>query len=79
MAPETLTGQQNSANHARSPRPLLLLRTMRLRQWVKNVFVLSPLLFSQHLFDIDIVSYAVAGFFLFSLMASAIYLSLIHI
>ena len=51
----------------------LLIRTMRIRQWTKNVFVLSPLLFSKHLFDLDIVVHAIAGFFLFSMIASAIY------
>lgn len=58
----------------KSSRLSLLIRTMRIRQWVKNVFVLSPLLFSKHLFDPDIVLYAIAGFFLFSLIASTVYI-----
>ncbi|MBR9975918.1 MAG: decaprenyl-phosphate phosphoribosyltransferase [Bacteroidetes bacterium] len=51
----------------------LLVRTMRIRQWTKNVFVLSPLLFSQHLFDVESLLRAVEAFFLFSIVASAVY------
>lgn len=47
---------------------------MRIKQWTKNVFVLSPLLFSLQLFEINILLRSVAGFFLFSLIASAIYI-----
>ncbi|MBR9977644.1 MAG: decaprenyl-phosphate phosphoribosyltransferase [Bacteroidetes bacterium] len=52
----------------------LLIRSMRLQQWTKNVFVLSPLLFSLHLFDGHILLRSLAGFFLFSFLASAIYI-----
>lgn len=52
----------------------LLIRTMRIRQWTKNVFVLSPLLFSMHLFQFNVLLRSVAGFFLFSLIASSIYI-----
>lgn len=51
----------------------LLVRTMRIRQWTKNVFVLSPLLFSRHLFDTTYLLRSVEAFFLFSLVASAVY------
>ena len=51
----------------------LLIRTMRIRQWTKNVFVLSPLLFSRHLFDTHSLLLAIEAFFLFSLVASAVY------
>ncbi len=59
------------------PRPgvfPLLVRTMRPRQWVKNLFVLSPLLFSQHLFDVSTLLLSLIGFVLFSLTASTIYI-----
>ncbi len=55
-------------------RLLLLIRTMRIRQWTKNVFVLSPLLFSLHLLDPAALLHSVIGFFLFSLIASSIYI-----
>ncbi|MDX9758771.1 MAG: decaprenyl-phosphate phosphoribosyltransferase [Bacteroidota bacterium] len=51
----------------------LLIRTMRIRQWTKNVFVLSPLLFSRHLFDTTSLLRSIEAFFLFSLVASAVY------
>ena len=55
-------------------RLVLLIRTMRIQQWTKNVFVLSPLLFSLHLLDPSALMHAVIGFLLFSLIASSIYI-----
>jgi 4-hydroxybenzoate polyprenyltransferase len=52
----------------------LLIRTMRIKQWTKNIFVLSPLLFSLHLFESGILLRSIAGFFLFSFIASAVYI-----
>lgn len=51
----------------------LLIRTMRIRQWTKNIFVLSPLLFSRHLFDVNSLVHTIEAFFLFSFVASAVY------
>jgi 4-hydroxybenzoate polyprenyltransferase len=53
---------------------VLLLRTMRPKQWVKNLFVLSPLLFSQHLFELATFSLSLLAFVLFSLTASTVYI-----
>jgi len=50
-----------------------LLRTMRPHQWVKNLFVLAPVVFAQELFDTEKVLGAGAGFVCFSLLASAVY------
>lgn len=50
-----------------------LARTMRPRQWVKNVFVLAPVIFAQELNDPVVVLGALAGFACFSLLASAVY------
>ena len=47
---------------------------MRPRQWVKNLFVLTPLFFSQNLFAPVLVGRAFAAFSLFCLMSSAVYL-----
>jgi 4-hydroxybenzoate polyprenyltransferase len=47
---------------------------MRIKQWTKNIFVLAPLLFSMHLFETRFLFRSVAGFFLFSLIASSIYI-----
>jgi len=68
-----VTTTAQDATEARKSPLQLLIRTMRIRQWTKNVFVLSPLLFSKHLFDYHIVLHAISGFFLFSMIASAIY------
>lgn len=51
-----------------------LVRAMRPHQWVKNLFVLTPLLFAKELFDLEHVLRAAAGFLAFSFAASAVYL-----
>lgn len=50
-----------------------LVRTMRPRQWVKQLFVLAPLVFAKELFAPAPVMRALVGFFAFSLLASAVY------
>jgi 4-hydroxybenzoate polyprenyltransferase len=47
---------------------------MRPRQWVKNLFVLTPLLFSRNLFSPATVGQALASFILFCLVSSSVYL-----
>lgn len=51
-----------------------LLKTMRPHQWVKNLFVVAPLLFAKGLGDTSMMLRAGAAFLLFSLAASTIYL-----
>jgi len=51
-----------------------LVRAMRPRQWVKNLFVLAPLVFSKHLFDREASVRAFVAFALYCAAASAIYL-----
>jgi 4-hydroxybenzoate polyprenyltransferase len=48
--------------------------SMRPNQWVKNVFIFAGLLFSRNLFQTDILIRVSAGFVLFSLAASSIYI-----
>lgn len=50
-----------------------LLKTLRPRQWVKNLFVLAPLVFAKNLFQPAVLMNAVAAFFTFSFLAGAIY------
>ncbi len=50
-----------------------LLRTMRPQQWVKNLFVLAPVVFAQELFDVRKLLGALGGFVCFSLLASSVY------
>lgn len=73
MAQKSLNHTPASGAGAEGSSIVLLLRTMRIKQWTKNLFVLSPLLFSKHLFDAEIVRDSLFGFFLFSLIASSIY------
>lgn len=49
------------------------VRLIRPRQWVKNVFVIAPLLFSGRVRDPDSVIAALLAFVLFSLLASGVY------
>jgi len=51
-----------------------LLKTMRLRQWTKNGFVFFALIFDKQLFQRDAFLVTLAGFFLFCLISSAVYL-----
>lgn len=62
----------------RAPRLLpawkALLRAMRPPQWIKNLFVLAPLLFAGSLFDVRDVLHALEAFALFCLASSSVYL-----
>lgn len=49
------------------------LRLIRVHQWIKNVFVFVPLLFSQHLFDKNYFITSLFAFLVFCLASSAIY------
>ncbi len=49
------------------------LRLIRPQQWLKNGFVFTPLIFSQHLLDRDYVVNAVLAFASFSLASSVVY------
>ncbi len=49
------------------------LKLVRVPQWVKNFFVFVPLLFSQHLFDVDYFATTLFAFVVFCLTSSLIY------
>jgi len=49
------------------------LRLIRVHQWIKNVFVFIPLLFSLHLFNRDYFITTLLAFLVFCLASSAIY------
>ncbi len=52
-----------------------ILRSLRPHHWVKNVFVLAPVIFSLKVFhDVDAVVRSCVAFFLFCLGAGAVYL-----
>lgn len=50
-----------------------LLITMRPHQWVKNVFVLAPLVFAKEIFVPELLVRAIGAFGVFCLLASAVY------
>lgn len=51
-----------------------LFRALRPVQWVKNVFVLAPLVFAEHLLEPDLLLRASISFLAFCFAASSIYL-----
>ena len=52
----------------------ILLKTLRPKQWSKNVFVFTALIFDRKLLHLDAFSQTLAGAALFSLMASSVYI-----
>lgn len=50
-----------------------VVRTLRPRQWVKNLFVLAPLVFSKHLFDVDLAGRAGIAALAFCALSGAVY------
>lgn len=52
---------------------LPVIRLMRPKQWVKNVFVFAPLIFSGLFIDLLSVQYAMSAFIIFCLASSATY------
>ena len=51
-----------------------LLKTMRPRQWTKNAFVFFALVFDKQLFHLPALLHTLAGFALFCLISSAVYI-----
>lgn len=50
-----------------------LIRTIRPHQWVKNIFVLAPVVFATKLFDPQLLTNAAFAFLAFCLLAGAVY------
>jgi len=51
-----------------------ILISMRVKQWVKNVFIFAPMIFSLHMFQPDYICRSLLAFFLFSLVTGGIYI-----
>lgn len=49
------------------------LRLLRPQQWVKNIFVLIPLVFSRRFVDGDVVFWALAAFVVFVIASASVY------
>jgi 4-hydroxybenzoate polyprenyltransferase len=50
-----------------------VLKTIRPHQWVKNVFVLAPVVFAKEIFAWNVLTQATAAFAVFCLLAGAVY------
>lgn len=53
---------------------LAILQSLRPHQWIKNLFVAAPLLFSKHLFHAQSIGVTLFVFLLFSTLSGAVYL-----
>src|SRR5215510_16537389 len=53
---------------------MALIETMRPRQWTKNVFIFAALVFDKQLLILDSFLRTLAGFALFCLISSAVYI-----
>lgn len=51
-----------------------MLAALRLKQWVKNFFVIAPLFFSQKITEVPILARVSLAFFVFCLLSSSTYL-----
>ncbi|MFI5252451.1 MAG: decaprenyl-phosphate phosphoribosyltransferase [Bacteroidota bacterium] len=51
-----------------------IIASMRLHQWIKNLFIFAALVFSIHLRDINDILLTIGGFFCFSFASSGVYL-----
>ena len=52
----------------------VLIKTLRPKQWAKNIFVFTALIFDRKLLDLPAFARTLAGAVLFSLIASAVYI-----
>jgi 4-hydroxybenzoate polyprenyltransferase len=52
----------------------LIVLSMRPKQWVKNIFIFTALLFSKNIFQFDLLLICVGGFFAFCFVSGSIYL-----
>jgi 4-hydroxybenzoate polyprenyltransferase len=50
-----------------------VVKTLRPHQWIKNVFVLAPVVFAKEIFDVGMLARAGAAFAVFCLLAGAVY------
>lgn len=69
-----MTAQEKIASPSATQRLLGLITLMRPKQWVKNGFVLAPLLFSSQFLDPGFVKLSLIAFVLFCVASSATYI-----
>ncbi len=74
MADDQAQQGPGEGNVTRKHRLPAAIRAMRPHQWVKNLFVIAPLVFAKGLLDQEMVLRTVGAFFTFSFAASSIYI-----
>ena len=50
-----------------------IIKTFRIKQWLKNVFLFAAIVFDGQLFNIDAFSHILAGFLIFCFLSSSVY------
>lgn len=73
LPPGTLEPEVSSESVSALGRVAGLVRTVRPHQWVKNVFVLAPVVFAKEIFAPDLLLRAGSAFVVFCLLAGAVY------
>jgi 4-hydroxybenzoate polyprenyltransferase len=71
---ETTARSQVEVLQKTAPLPVLLLKAMRPKQWTKNVLLFAGLLFALKFTDPPSITRAIAGFVLFCLLSSSVYI-----
>jgi 4-hydroxybenzoate polyprenyltransferase len=51
-----------------------LLITMRPKQWIKNLFIFTALVFAEKLFELQLLARTIIAFALFCIISSCVYL-----
>ncbi len=51
-----------------------IIKLIRIKQWIKNLFLFAPLVFSQHLFEVEYFSRVLIGFITFCFLSSVVYI-----
>jgi 4-hydroxybenzoate polyprenyltransferase len=51
-----------------------VIKSARPKQWIKNLFIFAPLLFSQNLFEIPLLIKSITAFIAFCLLSSSLYI-----
>ena len=72
-AASTSTATAGSGGFTLGQRLRGIVRTVRPHQWVKNLFVLAPVVFAKHLTHPSIIAGALGAFAIFCMLAGAIY------
>jgi 4-hydroxybenzoate polyprenyltransferase len=78
LAPPVSEALRGEAPPPRTEGPLWwrflgVIRSVRPHQWVKNVFVLAPVVFAKEIFDPELLTRAASAFLIFCLLAGAVY------